>query len=85
MADPGNMDEDVAAVDEGFVLIEGETHVLNYDTNILNLDDDREVTPGAELDMDDDMPTGTDSVDEEGDIEVCNFEILCITSHLTFS
>lgn len=71
MADPGNMDEDVPAVDEGFVLIEGETHVLNYDTNILNLDDDREVTPGAELYMDDDMPAGTDSVEEEGDIEVC--------------
>lgn len=63
------METDGLAVEDGFVHINGETHVLNYDTNILNLDGEREVTPGVEIDLDNEGPTssGTDSAE---DIEV---------------
>ena len=55
---------------DGYVHIDGETHVLNYDTNILNLDDNREVTPGADLEDDYDIPSKSDSPEEDVDIEV---------------
>ena len=63
-------------VDDGFVQVDNETHVLNYDTNILNLDDNREVSPGADMDCDSEIPrTSTESVDheEDADIEVSIF------------
>lgn len=69
MADTGNLDMDGPAIEDGFVHINGETHVLNYDTNILNLDENREVTPVVEIDLEDaPNSTSTDSVEE--DVEV---------------
>ena len=56
--------------EDGFVQIDGETHVLNYDTNILNLDENREVSPGADIYDDNDLPTTTGSVEEDESIEV---------------
>ncbi|KAL4227150.1 hypothetical protein ACF0H5_015123 [Mactra antiquata] len=71
MADGGSAKNmDTQQMDDGFVQINGETHVLNYDTNILNLEENREATPGADIEADADIPTTTDSVEEEGDIEL---------------
>lgn len=70
MADGGLVNMDTQGVEDGFVLINGETHVLNYDTNILNLEENREMSPGAEIDGDNDVVTGTESADEEEDLEV---------------
>ena len=68
MADADNMDIDGPDIEDGFVHINGETHVLNYDTNILNLDTEREATSYVEIELED-APTsaGTDSGE---DIEV---------------
>ena len=58
-------------IDDGFVQVDGETHVLNYGTDILNLDDNREVSPGIDTDGDLEIPTtNTDSLEEDADIEV---------------
>ncbi|WAR26726.1 LRGUK-like protein, partial [Mya arenaria] len=67
MADDGQYSES-PALEDGYVVVNGETHVLNYDTNILNLEDNRDATPGQEIEADNDIPTttATDS-DEEGD------------------
>ena len=66
----GGRDTVSPLLDDGFIHVDGETHVLNYDTNILNLDDNREVTPGADMDGDLEIPTTTDSLEEDADIEV---------------
>ena len=70
MADGGTQMMDNQAVEDGFVHINGETHVLNYDTNILNLEENRDVTPVADIEPSNEILTGTDSGDEEEDIEV---------------
>jgi hypothetical protein len=71
MADGGSQMMDNQAVEDGFVHINGETHVLNYDTNILNLEENREVSPVADVEPLNDIMTGTGSGDEEEeDIEV---------------
>ena len=67
----GGRDTVSPLLDDGFIHVDGETHVLNYDTNILNLDDNREITPGADMDGDLEIPTtNTDSLEEDADIEV---------------
>ena len=60
-------------VDNGFVHAGGETHILNYDTNILSLDDTKEPTGINDDDFDGDFQdpssySGTG--EEEEDIEV---------------
>ena len=63
-------------LEDGFVHVDGEIHVLNPDTNILNLDENREVSPGADMDVNLEIPTtNTDSNEEDADIEV-NFSVL---------
>ena len=58
-------------IDNGFVQVDGETHIINYDTDILNLDDNREVSPGVDTEGDIEIPTtNTDSLEEDADIEV---------------
>jgi len=54
-----------------YMIVNGEPHVLNYETDILNLDENRDVSPGVDIEADNEVPTttGTDS-DEEGDVEV---------------
>ncbi|XP_060555244.1 leucine-rich repeat and guanylate kinase domain-containing protein-like isoform X1 [Ruditapes philippinarum] len=71
MADGGSQMMDNQAVEDGFVHINGETHVLNYDTNILNLEENRVVSPVADVEPLNDILTGTGSGDEEEeDIEL---------------
>lgn len=58
-------------VEGGFVHVDGETHILNYDTNVLSLDQDRQTTEVALTAADEDQPQSSyyDSEEEE-DIEV---------------
>ena len=67
----GGRDTISPIIDDGFVQVDGETHIINYDTDILNLDDNREVSPGVDTDGDLEIPTtNTDSLEEDADIEV---------------
>ncbi|KAH3819252.1 hypothetical protein DPMN_120986 [Dreissena polymorpha] len=73
MAAKGQLIMDPSIIDDGLVRLSGETHVLNYDTNILNLEENRDVSPGVDVDAENDVPvtTGTDSDSEtEEDVEV---------------
>ena len=58
-------------VEGGFVHVDGETHILNYDTNVLSLDQDRQPTEVATA-PDEDQPQSSyyDSDEEEEGIEV---------------
>ncbi|XP_052090305.1 leucine-rich repeat and guanylate kinase domain-containing protein-like [Mytilus californianus] len=57
-------------VEGGFVHVDGETHILNYDTNVLSLDQDRQATEVATA-ADEDQPQSSyyDSEEEE-DVEL---------------
>ncbi|XP_052213909.1 leucine-rich repeat and guanylate kinase domain-containing protein-like [Dreissena polymorpha] len=73
MAAKGQLIMDPSIIDDGLVRLSGETHVLNYDTNILNLEENRDVSPGVDVDAENDVPvtTGTDSDSEtEEDVEL---------------
>lgn len=54
-------------VEGGFVHVDGETHILNYDTNVLSLDQDRQPTEVATApDEDQQQSSYYDSEEEEG-------------------
>jgi hypothetical protein len=62
-------------VEGGFVHVDGETHILNYDTNVLSLDQNRQDTEiTTAVGGDDEEPPQSSYYDseEEEDVEVLN-------------